>query len=83
MFKIMAEHEKFNYIGYFDNQFTMVLLFIRFFEETLRVNGMQKIVESLEENMIAPALWLHKWVITNFVYDFPVFSALRVWDMYF
>ncbi|KAL4455494.1 hypothetical protein ABPG74_012646 [Tetrahymena malaccensis] len=79
MFKVLAEHPDFMLMGLYENELPL-LKFLEFVAKQILKEQCKELMDFFEQNDIPDSFWLTKWILTLFLYNFPVKICSRFWD---
>ncbi|KAL4502978.1 hypothetical protein ABPG72_014207 [Tetrahymena utriculariae] len=79
MFKVLAEHPDFMLMGLYENDLPL-LKFLEFVAKQILQEQCKELLNFFEQNDIPDSFWLTKWILTLFLYNFPVKICSRFWD---
>ncbi|EAS04528.2 rab-GTPase-TBC domain protein (macronuclear) [Tetrahymena thermophila SB210] len=79
MFKVLAEHPDFMLMGLYENELPL-LKFLEFVAKQILKEQCSELLDFFEQNDIPDSFWLTKWILTLFLYNFPVKICSRFWD---
>lgn len=79
MFKVLAEHPDFMLMGLYENDLPL-LKFLEYVAKKVLTENCKELIEFFDQNDIPDSFWLTKWILTLFLYNFPVKICSRFWD---
>lgn len=65
--------------GFYDKDFPLLMQYMKVFNDLFR-EWIPELHQYFEHLGIIDSLWLQKWVMTCFLYSFPLGLCIRMWD---
>ena len=65
--------------GLFHNYFPLLKIMNSLFQNQLSIRN-SRLKLHLDEIQLSEPMWISKWFLSLFIYNFPFYSCLRIWD---
>lgn len=79
VFTLLARDSEFLFMGMFEESLPLMHVFIAIFEKKFLL-VLPKLYAHFQENLLDSMMWVWKWIITVFLYSFPMEIVAKLWD---